>query len=117
MKRFWSSVLSAAMLLTSLAIPVSRLQTPATAEENEPQGYQAVVADGSKEQLADLASLSAAPTSGEYRISSPEGFVKLSQFVNAGNSLENVVLYQTRNIDLQSVGAFAGIGSVSTPFA
>ncbi len=113
MKRAFLFMLSVGMLLTVL-LTSSNIEIAAA--EKTAYGYQAVLSDPSKESLTDIASLSEAPTSGEYRVSTFLGIARLAAFINDGNSFENVTVYQTKNIDMRNNTAFAGIGTSATPF-
>lgn len=124
MKKLLAVLLTAAMTLSMLVVPVTvSAETTETTTTATNVGYQTVAPVYTTENveendITDLSGLSTAPTSGSYCITDYNGMVKLAKFVNEDQAtMAGVTIYLLNNIDMTSVENFAGIGTATTPFA
>ncbi len=116
MKKILTALLAITMMAMSLAVFPATTFAQTTRRE-ETVGYQAVNADPSKANLQNVTDLSAAPTSGEYRVSTVDGLKKIAAFVEGGATLAGVTFYQTGNIVCKSSSNITPIGDGVTYFA
>lgn len=116
MKRIASALLALMMVLSVLVIvPVSAADatdTSATTGASGTIGYSdSLVNVVDLTNVADIKTLTAAPTSGSYKITDVDGYGKFVEFVNTNKwTFKNVTIYLANDIDLSEVANQKTIG-------
>ena len=112
MKKLLAVLLTAAMTLSMLVVPV----TVSAETTTETVGYQDVTV--TQTGTTDWANLTDFETNGTYYIKDATGMTKLAELVNGGKATgKNITVYVTvETLDMSSVTSFAGIGTATNPF-